>query len=385
MSTKPELVFTFPACMGGVASFNYNIINHSKLIKDYYSKVILLKAEEDNRPVFTDTFIADEVHTFHYSSKENQFMVCKRLNELVGNSPGAVVTDNALTVNAVRGEGNQKTIFHLLHDYFYVNQTVQLGDLVDAVIAHSSFFSDAVYASNPSIFNGRSFYIPYGVQQLSEMPTKNNEKLKLVFLGRLDESKGVLKLILIEELLQKRGVHVDWTIIGKGPLKARIQEQWQHKHNVNFFEPASTDEVYELLRPQDLFIFPTTFEGTPVSILECLSNGVVTITHDLPGGIRDIVTEKYGDRCRLGDLEGFADRVVFYNDNRAHLMNMQRNCFNLATSSYDINKNADHYFQIFGSFESLKRKTYLSKINRSRLDAPFLPNSLVKMLRGIRK
>ena len=56
MVNKPEIVFTFPAAMGGVASFNYNIINNAQVNKFYTTKVILLKAIEDTRPVFKDVF-----------------------------------------------------------------------------------------------------------------------------------------------------------------------------------------------------------------------------------------------------------------------------------------------------------------------------------------
>src|ERR1035437_3604308 len=91
---KPEIVFTLPACMGGVASFNYNIINHSRLIKNFYSKVILLKADEDTRPLFLDKFEVDEVNIFTFSYKENQYYVYKRLNKLLSNCEGAIVTDN---------------------------------------------------------------------------------------------------------------------------------------------------------------------------------------------------------------------------------------------------------------------------------------------------
>ena len=65
MTNKPEIVFTFPACMGGVASFNFNIINNSSLINSFYSKVILLKEEQDNRPIFLESFVADEVIIFN--------------------------------------------------------------------------------------------------------------------------------------------------------------------------------------------------------------------------------------------------------------------------------------------------------------------------------
>ncbi|MEJ7676468.1 MAG: glycosyltransferase [Segetibacter sp.] len=384
MNNKPEIVFTLPACMGGVASFNYNIINHSRLIKNFYSKVILLKAYEDTRPVFLDKSNADEVTIFNYSFKENQYYVHKRLNELLGEEQGAIVTDNSLTISAAVSFKNPKTIFHLIHDYFYVNQNIQFGDMVDVAIAHSSFFSDAVFASNPESFFNRSFYIPYGVQQLPNFPTKNDRTLNLVFLGRLDEGKGVMKLHEINKGLIKKGVEVNWTIIGKGPLKKVLGEQWKAEHNVAFYEPDSTEEVYKILSTQDAFVLPTIFEGTPVSILECLANGVVTITNDLPGGIRDIVKSNMGYRCELNNISQYTDVITNLNNNRDRLKQMQKNCFEASANYYDIKKNADNYFKKFFQFENFKRESKRGFIKMSRLDRAIFPNAVVKYLRGIK-
>ena len=86
MLDKPLLVFTFPNVMGGVASFNFNIINFSSLKSKFYIKVILIKEEEDKRPPFKDAFLVDEVIHFSYSRKENKYFVEKRLNKLIGSS-----------------------------------------------------------------------------------------------------------------------------------------------------------------------------------------------------------------------------------------------------------------------------------------------------------
>ncbi len=386
MNNKPEIVFTFPNCMGGVTSFNYNIINNSKLISNFYSKVILLQANEDNRPPFLDKFVADEVIVFKYSYKENQYFVQKRLNDLLGNRDGAIITDNHLTLDAASRFKNKKTIFHLLHDFFYVKQNIQFESRIDIAVAHSSFFSDAVYASNPSDFGNRIFYIPYGVKQLEQIPLKQeNERLNIVFLGRLDEGKGVMLLNEIELILQQNNVTVNWSIIGKGPLKEKLHKQWKSGNNVSFYEPNSTDEVFELLKNQDIFVFPTSFEGTPVSILECLANGVVTITNDLPGGIRDIVTENFGFRCSLDNTQEFAKFILTLNSNRGLLKAMQKNCYQLAKEKYDIQLNADNYFKLFMQFLELKRtKKPVKPLPLSKLDRSYFPNFLVKTLRSLR-
>jgi glycosyltransferase involved in cell wall biosynthesis len=384
MYNKPEIIFTFPGCLGGVSSFNFNIINNSLLIKQFHSKVILIKAAEDKRPLFLESFNVDETIIFNFSYKENQYYVKKRLNQLLGKTKGAIVTDNALTITAARLFDNPKTIFHLIHDYYYVNQNIQMGNLVDVAIAHSSFFSDAVFAANPNYFNNSSFYIPYGVQQVKVLPLKQNEVLNVVFLGRLDSSKGVALLHEIDAKLEHTNVKVNWNIIGKGSLKDALHQQWASNSNVTFYEPDSTSGVYELLQKQDIFVFPTSFEGTPVSILECLANGVVTITNDLPGGIRDIIKQGIGFRCDLNDLNEFVNYIVTLNSDRTLLAKMQQKCFELANEKYDIKKNADKYFDVFLKYRQFKRLVKTKASNMSRFDKPLLPNWFVIFFRSIR-
>jgi glycosyltransferase involved in cell wall biosynthesis len=383
MNRSQEIIFTFPPCLGGVASFNFNIINNSALIKNFYSKIIFLQEDSDDRALFLDHFNVDEQITFHYSDKENQFYVQKRLNKLLGSNFGCIVTDNALTIQAARRFNNLKTVFHLIHDYYYVNQNVRMGNLADICISHSSFFRDAVFASNPAFFEGRSFYVPYGVKQLSEFPIKKHGDLNLVFLGRLAESKGVQLLYEINKGLKKNNVSVNWTIIGKGPLQENLQKQWAGIKNIRFYGPDTYDQVYSILQSQDIFIFPTTFEGTPVSILESLANGVVTIVNDLPGGIQDIIVEGIGYRCSINMIDEFVQHITKLYFDRTLLREMQKKCFELA-KSYDIEKNADNYFKLFFQYQKFKRLDKGKAASLNKLDKAIFPNWLVKFIRKLK-
>ena len=381
--TKPEIVFTFPAVMGGVASFNFNIINNSSLLKLFHSKVILMKELTDERPLFKEKFEVDEVILFEYSDKENQYHLQKRLSKLLGDSEGALVTDNGLTMETARRFNNPKTVYSLVHDYYYVTQQIKLGDLADLAIAHSSFFTDAVFSALPQLFANRCFYVPYGVKQLPSFPQKMEGALNLIFVGRLEQEKGVLQLFEIEKDLQKLSIQVKWTIIGKGNLKQQLIKQWEGK-KIDFFEPDTTTQVFDILQKQDIFIFPTLFEGTPVSILECLSAGVVTITHDLPGGIRDIVKEGIGFRCNVNAIDEFVDKIEILQNDRTLLKKMQSNCFELAHASFNVKENADKYFELFLQYKELKRKVILPARRLKKLDKSIIPEKLARIIRQLK-
>ncbi|MFY7965491.1 MAG: glycosyltransferase [Chitinophagaceae bacterium] len=385
-NTNAEIVFTLPAALGGVASFNFSVINNATLKNSITTRVILIKSKEDTRPVFTDKFDVDECTIFEYSEKENQYFVHKRLETLIGKKPGAVVCDNGITIQSCSMFNNPKTIFHLLHDYFYVKQNISFGDVVDVAVAHSSFFADCVFSSNPKDFAGRTYYIPYGVEQYQGMPVKStNGNLKVFFLGRLDYGKGVEKLIEMENLLQQKSVNVDWTIIGKGKLEQEIKQKWNNKKNVEFKQPETSADVYNILKEQDVFAFPTEFEGTPVSIMEAFSNANAVIVSDLPGGIRDMVTEEVGFRVALHNVADFANKIEYLAKNRNYLSKMQESAWNKAKKNYDTKENSNKYFELFLRFDELKRKKTTNTIQlKNKLDKPFIPNSIVKLIRTIK-
>jgi glycosyltransferase involved in cell wall biosynthesis len=207
--------------------------------------VVLIKALEDDRPATLDKFEVDEIISFRYSFDDNQYYVQKSLANHLGYDRGALVTDTSIAIEAKVRFKVPKTLFHLIHDFFYVHQQFKYQQVIDVVITHSSFFRDAIFASDPQLFSGRNFYIPYGVKQLTTFPQKrNNSILNLVFLGRLDELKGVFLLNEIDDLLLGLKIPVNWTIIGKGHSKEKLLIQWQGKNNVQFFEPDTTEAVY---------------------------------------------------------------------------------------------------------------------------------------------
>ncbi|MBS1981571.1 MAG: glycosyltransferase family 4 protein, partial [Bacteroidetes bacterium] len=272
-----------------------------------------------------------------------------------------------------------------IHDYFYVKQNIQFGNNIDVAVAHSSFFSDCVFASNPTDFANRTFYIPYGVKQYLQMPVKESgQPLKLFFLGRLDHGKGVEKLIDIENKLKAKAIDVEWTVIGMGKLESEIKQQWNGKTNVSFEKPQSSVDVYNVLLKQDVFVFPTEFEGTPVSIMEALSNANVVIVSDLPGGIRDMVTTDVGYRVSINNTIDFANQLELLHKDRALLKTLQENAWQKAVNNFNAEKNSDKYFELFLRFDEFKRKnTSPSKIRLNYLDKPYFPNVMVKLIRKI--
>lgn len=379
---KPEIIFVLPDILGGVSSFNRNIINNASLRKRAYVKVILVSGSVWPHPRITEAFDADEVVDFRYGKYENMYAILKRLNVFFGTDPGAILCNEAIEMESIYQYGTNKTVYQFIHDFYNIRLAVKYGGITDVFITHTKLFRDILISSDP--VSVRAFHLPHGVtipQDLS--PSSPGPALRVVFTGRLVETKGVQDLFTINQLLRDSGVIVEWTIIGRGPLKKHLEDQWRGETNISFASPDSTQEVMQIMSANDIFILPTRFEGSPVVILEALSTGLVPVVSDLPGGIREIVTGNVGRTVPVGDNRSFADAIAELHHDREQLSRMKAEARKLALKEFDINVTADRYFDLLLRYASFKnvRKALPSVPIGFRLDQKWLPNALVSFLR----
>jgi glycosyltransferase involved in cell wall biosynthesis len=379
---KPEIIFVVENKLGGVAYLNKNLVNNASLAKEVIVKVILVNQLDSDHPRFTDTFKADEMVNFEYGGYENRFSVLKRLRAHFGSSEGAIVCNDGLEMQAIYQHGTNKTVYQIIHDFYNLKLAVKLGAITDVYLTHTKLFRDVLISADPE--QNRVFYVPHGVS-IPNLQTKEKShgKLRLVFTGRLVEAKGVHELFSINKLLKQRGIEVYWTIIGKGPLKDFLLDQWKNEVNVSFASPGTNEEVMSLMKDQDIFILPTRFEGSPVTVLEALSAGIVPVVSDLPGGIAEIVEASIGRTISLGKIELFADAIQALEQDRETLMRLKKSGRALAESQFDILETSNNYFKLFLSFPQFKKEhSGLPSIPVGfRLDKEWLPNPLVSFLR----
>jgi len=194
---QPEIIFVVENKLGGVAYLNKNIINNSSLKGNAYINVILVNKLDSDHPRFTDLFEADEVINFDYGGYENKYIVLKRLSNLFGTSPGAIICNDALEMEAIYLHGTPKTTYQVIHDFYNLKLAVKYGAITDVFIAHTQLFSDVLSSSDPGTV--QVYYQPHGVAIPAHTTIHEpSDKLKIVFTGRLVEAKGVQDLFEIK-------------------------------------------------------------------------------------------------------------------------------------------------------------------------------------------
>lgn len=149
-------------------------------------------------------------------------------------------------------------------------------------------------------------------------PTRRQGTVRLLFVGRLVDRKGVH--VLIRALAQVRE-HLDatLTVIGHGPKAAELRAEAIRagvESSVRFAGFVDEEELASAYRTSDIFVLPAVVdakgdtEGLGVVLLEAMEFGLPVIASDT-GGIPDIVRhEETGLLVPPGDAAALARAVI---------------------------------------------------------------------------
>ena len=175
----------------------------------------------------------------------------------------------------------------------------ELG-LADRIIVASSFTAETLkYYPGPL---PPIHVIPYGfppVRKTREYTHPNNTKLKVLFVGSLSQRKGISYLFEAVNQLKK---NIELTVIGQKPQEnCPALDQNLKKHR--WIPALSHPDILDLMRSQDILIFPSLFEGFGLVITEAMSQGTPVITTERTCGPDFINQEENGWLIEAGSVE----------------------------------------------------------------------------------
>jgi glycosyltransferase involved in cell wall biosynthesis len=214
---------------------------------------------------------------------------------------------NAL-INTAKGMGAKTAT------YLHVFDTTTLGRLVghpyltipfehgyDLILTCSEALKQELHALGVpeekilSIPNAAGFRLQDNVREpvaKQRMTPRNNRRLRLLYLGRLDRQKGVDRLFNLVVALRNKVVPVDVRIIGSALLDA--EENWVARFSSIGLEVENP--IYETKDLQDAYIWadalllPSRWEGAPLVIPECQQTGCIPIAMKV-GAVEELIED----------------------------------------------------------------------------------------------
>lgn len=118
----------------------------------------------------------------------------------------------------------------------------------------------------------------------------NKKTLVIGYLGRIAEDKGIGYLLEACMVLKKRNFPFILKIAGKEEHEGQFLPRFKETLNELFVYEGVVcgKRKNDFLKSLDVFVLPSFFEGLPMSLIECMSYGVVPITTNV-GSIGEIV------------------------------------------------------------------------------------------------
>lgn len=184
------------------------------------------------------------------------------------------------------------------------------------------------------------------IEKRKELKIEESE-ITIGHIGRLTEQKNHKFLIEIFSKLHERNNKYKLFIIGNGELEEKIKEQIKALNlEKNIIMLGVRKDVNEILQAMNLFVFPSLYEGLPVTLVEAQGAGLKCF-------ISDTVTKEIDLECGLTEFislektsEEWADII---DKNREYIR--KDTIESLKSHGYDMTENAknleDRYIELY--------------------------------------
>ncbi len=188
--------------------------------------------------------------------------------------------------------------------------------------------SSVVFISNPykqyvldkyvddnykSDFLNKSVVIPNGIDdewfrdQVKEKKINKNDKINIVFTGRIDKNKNVFTTIKACEILREK-YDITYSIMGKNCIK-NFDKIINNYSFINYLGVKNISQIKEIYKDMDIFIMPSRFETFGLSYVEAMSQGLPIIYTRGQGFDKYFDEGEVGYSTEYNDSKEIADNV----------------------------------------------------------------------------
>lgn len=216
------------------------------------------------------------------------------------------------------------------------------------------FLSDKVILQTPSLdkipkkFKSKVLFLPNTLPSInknifiqnSSIRFSQNKKLKIIYSGRINESKGAL---LILDLLNTELANIlEIGFLGPISLSKSSKRKFDYFKNnefINYHGLAHEENILKILSSYHLFIFPSTHltEGMPNSILDAISCKLPVLTSNC-GFINELFSDKHLTFLNSCDLGSIVDKLNDVILNYKEYILKAENAYIFSSENYDESK-----------------------------------------------
>lgn len=136
------------------------------------------------------------------------------------------------------------------------------------------------------------------------------QRMKLLFVGRLDPVKGLRVLFEAFEMARTNHPDIMLTVIGDGEDRGWVESNAARIGGIEVLGYRSQSEVAEALSRSDVLVLPSFAEGVPVALMEAMASGRPVIATRV-GGVAELVEDGISGRMVApGNAEALAEAMT---------------------------------------------------------------------------
>lgn len=136
----------------------------------------------------------------------------------------------------------------------------------------------------------------------------DKETVITITTGDLIKRKNLSSLIDIFKQLKDKKIHL--VICGEGPELIKLRKKIKKFGLLdNIHLMGFRSDIKDLLASSDIFLFPSTQEGLPRSLMEAMATGLPSIVSSIRGNVDLISNGENGILCANNDLQCYVDNI----------------------------------------------------------------------------
>ncbi|MEM2297855.1 MAG: glycosyltransferase family 4 protein [Ignisphaera sp.] len=187
-------------------------------------------------------------------------------------------------------------------------------------------------------FSSNVFHIPHSVDTEIFKPiksSKDNEKIKILYVGRLTIEKGIKHLI--EVIIKGAWKNIEFWFVGSGKL-SRLIKSLEQKYPVRYFGYVSDQKILaKIYQISDILVLPTISEELfGIVLIEAMACGLPTIATNTIGPMEIIKNGTTGIVIPKGDIKALKNAIEMLIQDETLRRKMGMNGREEAIKKYDV-------------------------------------------------
>jgi len=198
--------------------------------------------------------------------------------------------------------------------------------------------------------------IPY--KNVTEIKTIASRKIKLLFAGRIHESKGLHQLI--QAFLEVGSPNLELDIFGHvndSEYYDKLRIQSKNSKSINWFPAVENAKVFDLFSNYSvLCLCSTVAEMSSLLIQEAKKIGIPILASDFEGNREQIIHLKNGILYKRNNVSSLIESLKFIDNNQTIIKNLKHSNYYI-----DYNVLVERHLEIYNNLNINNNNAYISK------------------------